>query len=447
MGDLKAAWRQLARYPSAVIGILVILAMIGLALYAVITIPYSEAIRLWRGGEEVWGEYPRSAQPVWTQLFSRTKQPETIILRSTDSSAQKTTGTIAEDTYDVSILFTFDYQYDGFPQEVNVFFEATYVEKTPFASMTWRTPDGREIRLGQISVRKAETYRLAQDDRVVRRLGGVAPQVALFADPASETPVPLKGTYELLITGTTFEKDSDLNAKAVLYGQVHGLAGTDYLRRDLMVPLLWGTPIALSFGLLAALGTSVITMLIAAFGVWFGGWVDQLIQRITEVNMVLPFLPMLIMVGTFYSRSIWVILVVVIALSIFGGAIKTYRAIFLQVREAPYIEAARAYGAPDGRIIVRYLVPRIIPVLIPTLISGIPRFVFLEASLALLGLGDPVLPTWGKIIDDARSQGALFNKQYYWMLEPAALLMVTGLAFVMVGFALDRIFNPRLREV
>jgi peptide/nickel transport system permease protein len=430
-----------------VIGILVILAMIGLALYAVITIPYSEAIRLWRGGEEVWGEYPRSAQPVWTQLFSRTKQPETIILRSTDSSAQKTTGTIAEDTYDVSILFTFDYQYDGFPQEVNVFFEATYVEKTPFASMTWRTPDGREIRLGQISVRKAETYRLAQDDRVVRRLGGVAPQVALFADPASETPVPLKGTYELLITGTTFEKDSDLNAKAVLYGQVHGLAGTDYLRRDLMVPLLWGTPIALSFGLLAALGTSVITMLIAAFGVWFGGWVDQLIQRITEVNMVLPFLPMLIMVGTFYSRSIWVILVVVIALSIFGGAIKTYRAIFLQVREAPYIEAARAYGAPDGRIIVRYLVPRIIPVLIPTLISGIPRFVFLEASLALLGLGDPVLPTWGKIIDDARSQGALFNKQYYWMLEPAALLMVTGLAFVMVGFALDRIFNPRLREV
>jgi peptide/nickel transport system permease protein len=250
-----------------------------------------------------------------------------------------------------------------------------------------------------------------------------------------------------VIEGSTFEPGSTLDAKVVIYGQVHGLAGTDYQRRDLMVGLLWGTPIALSFGLLAALGTSVVTMLIAAFGVWFGGWVDQLIQRITEVNMVLPFLPILIMVGIFYSRSIWVILTVVIALSIFGAAIKTYRAIFLQVKEAPYIEAARAYGASDGRIIVRYLVPRIVPVLIPTLISGIPTFVFLEASLALLGLGDPVLPTWGKMIDDARSQGALFNGQYYWMLEPAALLMVAGLAFAMVGFALDRIFNPRLREV
>jgi peptide/nickel transport system permease protein len=188
-------------------------------------------------------------------------------------------------------------------------------------------------------------------------------------------------------------------------------------------------------------------MLIDALGVWFGGWVDQVIQRITGVNMVLPFLPILIMVGMFYSRSIWVLLIVVIALSIFGGAILTFRAIFLQVKEAPFIEAARAYGAGDWRIVVRYLVPRIIPILIPALISGIPTFVFLEASLALLGLGDPTLPTWGKMIQDAQTQGALHNGWYYWMLEPAALLMVTGLAFAMVGFALDRIFNPRLREV
>lgn len=447
MGNLKAAWRQLARYPSAVIGIALILGLVGIALYAVIAIPYREAIRLWRGGEEVWGENPRTAQPVWTQLFSRAKQPQTIVLRSSDASARKTVQDVTADTKLVTISYTFDYSYDGFPQEITVFFNAGYQEKLPFASLSWKTPDGRLMRLGQTTVRRAETYRLAQDTNLVRRLGGVPPQQALFADPNAATPRALKGKYELTIEGSTFEPDSTLDAKVVFYGQVHGLAGTDHQRRDLMVGLLWGTPVALSFGLLAALGTSVVTMLIAAFGVWFGGWVDQTIQRITEVNMVLPFLPILIMVGTFYSRSIWVILSVVIALSIFGAAIKTYRAIFLQVKEAPYIEAARAYGASDARIIVRYLVPRIIPVLIPTLISGIPTFVFLEASLALLGLGDPVLPTWGKMIDDARSQGALFNGQYYWMLEPAFLLMIAGLAFAMVGFALDRIFNPRLREV
>jgi peptide/nickel transport system permease protein len=233
----------------------------------------------------------------------------------------------------------------------------------------------------------------------------------------------------------------------VMFGQVHGLAGTDHQRRDLMIALLWGTPLALAFGLLAAVGSTLITMAIAAVGVWFGGPLDAIIQRITEVNLILPLLPILIMIGAFYSRSIWVILGAVVLLSIFGQAIKTYRAVFLQVRELPYIDAARAYGASSTRIIFRYLIPRVLPLIIPNLVTLVPAFVFLEATLAVLGLGDPVLPTWGKIIQDANAQGALFNGYYYWILEPAVLLMLAGLAFAMVGFALDRIFNPKLREV
>jgi peptide/nickel transport system permease protein len=161
--------------------------------------------------------------------------------------------------------------------------------------------------------------------------------------------------------------------------------------------------------------------------------------------MVLPGLNILIMVGTFYSRSIWLMLGVVILLNIFGAAIKTYRAVFLQEKEAHYIEAARAYGATNRRIIVRYLIPRIIPMMVPQLVVLIPAFVFLEAALAVLGLGDPVLPTWGKVINDANNNGALFQGQYYWILEPSALLMLTGFAFAMLGYSLDRIFNPKLR--
>jgi peptide/nickel transport system permease protein len=188
-------------------------------------------------------------------------------------------------------------------------------------------------------------------------------------------------------------------------------------------------------------------MIIAAIGTWYGGWIDELIQRITNVNANLPALSILIMVGTFYSRSILLMLGIIILLNIFGLSIISYRSIFLQIKEAPYIEAARSYGASDVRIIVRYLVPRIIPLLIPGLVGGISGFVFLEAGLAVLGLGDPVLPTWGKIINDAQSNGALYQGYYYWVLEPAVLLMLTGLAFAMLGFALDRVFNPRLREV
>jgi peptide/nickel transport system permease protein len=182
-------------------------------------------------------------------------------------------------------------------------------------------------------------------------------------------------------------------------------------------------------------------------GTWYGGWVDELIQRITEINLVLPFLSILIMIGTFYSRSIWVILGATILLSIFTGSIKGYRSIFVQVKESMYIEAARAYGASSSRIVFLYLIPRMIPLLIPGLVSSVPAFVFLEASLALLGLGDPVLPTWGKIIENANSNGALYRGYYYWILEPATLLMITGLGFAMLGFALDRVFNPKLRDV
>ena len=358
------------------------------------------------------------------------------------------TEVVDENTSRTNIIYTFDFEADNVPQEMSIYFNTTYNEKQPFVSIYWITPDGSEIRVGDFGVSSKMTYRLSQDEKLKRRLGGVPPMDGLFADPnAEEIGRPVKGTSQLVINGISFEPDSTIQAEFVFFGQVYGLAGTDHLRRDLTLPLLYGVPIALAFGLLAALGTSVMTMVIAAIGAWYGGWVDELIQRITEVNLVLPFLSILIMVGTFYSRSIWVILGVTVLLSIFTGGIKGFRAIFLQVKESPYIEAARAYGSSDIRIIFKYLIPRMIPLLLPGLVSAVPAFVFLEASLAVLGLGDPVLPTWGKIINDAQSNAALYKGLYYWVLEPAVLLMITGLGFAMLGFALDRIFNPRLRGV
>jgi peptide/nickel transport system permease protein len=306
------------------------------------------------------------------------------------------------------------------------------------------TPDGRETNLASFSVDRALSFRASQDKALQRKLKGRPPHEGLFANPDSEDTA-LRGTYQLQVHASVFEPESNLDAELVVYGQVHGLAGTDHRRRDLMVAMLWGTPIALAFGLLAAVGTTITTMIISGVGTWFGGWVDEGIQRITEVNMILPLLPILIMIGTFYSRSLWLMLGVLIVLNIFGGSIKTYRAIFLQVKQSPYIEAAQAYGAGSGRLIFRYLVPRIIPMLIPQLVVLIPTFVFIEAALAVLGLGDPVLPTWGKVINEARTNGALYQGQYYWVLEPSILLMITGLAFSLLGFSLDRIFNPRLR--
>jgi peptide/nickel transport system permease protein len=427
------------------VGLLVIFLLVFTAVYALLKIPYNEAIRLWRGGEEVWYQNPKFAPPAWINLFSSKKYSESFAVKTADGTMTKEVTPGAEGTSTMTISYTFDYPYDYYPQDLILYLNSTYEEKQPFLSAEWLTPDGRKIRIVNTALSRKQTYRVSQDARLKTRLKAKNVIPALFSDP--ETGELLRGEYQLLISGATFEPDSDINVEFVSHGQVFGLAGTDQARRDLVVPLLWGAPVALAFGLLASLGTSVLTMVIAALGTWYGGWIDELIQRITEVNLVLPFLSILIMIGTFYSRSIWVILGATILLSIFTGAIKGYRSIFVQVKESAYIEAARAYGASDPRIVFLYLIPRMIPLLIPGLVSAVPAFVFLEASLALLGLGDPVLPTWGKIIQDANANGALYRGYYYWILEPAALLMVTGLGFAMLGFALDRIFNPKLRDV
>jgi peptide/nickel transport system permease protein len=445
MNALKSAFRNLLYYPSAILGILIVLLLVFTAIYAIIKIPYNEAIRLWRGGEEVWYQNPKFAPPAWINLFSKSKYSESFAVKTSDGTMTKEVTPVGEGTSTMEISHTFDFSSDYFPQDLILYITSTFQEKQPFISVEWLKPNGEKIRIVNTALARKETYRFSQDSKLKTKLKVKEVIPALFSD--AETGEILKGQYQLLITGAAFEPESDINVEFVSHGQVYGLAGADQARRDLMVPLLWGAPVALAFGFIAALFTVVLTMIIAAVGTWYGGWLDELIQRITEINLVLPFLSILIMVGTFYSRSIWVILGVSILLNIFTGQLKAYRSIFVQVKESPYIEAARAYGASGSRIVFAYLIPRMIPLLIPGLVSAVPAFVFLEASLALLGLGDPVLPTWGKIIQDANANGALYRGYYYWVLEPAILLMITGLGFALLGFALDRIFNPKLRDV
>jgi peptide/nickel transport system permease protein len=444
----------MAHYPSALVGLTIIIFLIGLSVYTLITIPYGEAIRLWRTNRREIYRQPSYAQPEWVNLFRRDDLPVTILLDSrapaTGGTVDKEIETVSEEMREIRLHFAFDYPYrGGFPQDLALHLTSRYREKRPLIVMELRTPDGRTIEFEPFSITSAHTYLASADDHLRQKnaLGGVGgqPMHKLFAEPGDSPPLPVTGTYELRVSGFVFEEESDLDGELVVYGQVFGLAGTDHNRRDLTVALLWGAPIALAFGLGGAVLTSLLSMIISATGVWFGGWLDNLVQRLTEINMILPALPLAITIYLIYAKSIWAILGVMVLLSIFGTATKNYRAMFLQVKGAAYVEAARAQGASHGRIILHYLVPRIMPVLIPQLVILIPGYVFLEATLAYLGVSDAYLPTWGKVISDALSH-IVFQGHYYWILEPVSLLLLTGMAFAMVGFSLDRILNPRLRE-
>lgn len=444
MRGLWARFREIRRYPSAIAGLCIIGILAIVSIYAVVAIPYPKAVSLWRSTGDVWQDNPRNAWPRWINWLPGVNRPETIVRRSGESGTKR----VSSDG-EVELTFQFDYPYDGFPKELNIYFTSAFTRLTPFVIATWIYPDGREIPLRQGAVQRSEQYTVAADKDLRELLGGLSPEIGLFARPRadrSSPPQSQQGKYTLRIVGYLFEPDSDLDAKLVVYGQVHGWAGTDTQRRDLTLSLLWGTPIALVFGLVAAVGISLSQFLFGALSAYYGGKADGVIQFITRVKMVLPTLPIYMMIAMFYSRSVWVILGAVIVLNLIGGGVLTYRSMFLQAKESPYIDAARAYGAKNRRIVLRYLVPRVLPVLIPGFVTAIPAYVFLEASLAFLGLGDPSLPTWGKMLNES-GIAALLQGHYYWVIQPAILLMITGFSFALVGFALDRIFNPRLRTL
>ncbi len=445
-GEIQYIAKGLWQYPSAVIGLFIIFALLGVSVYTVIAIPYNEAITLWRGDDDVWARNPSDALPTWVNLFRRDNLPPNMSFSSLGPDSTKQVTDLGDGLVDESIPFTFEYDYGDFPQDIILDMTAQYEEKGPHVTLTWVWPDGSERELTSFQPKLSETYYLSRDKRLQRRLRSDFPQQALFLGPEGNAVKPVQGTYTLRVDALHFEPGSDLDAKMTIIGQVYGLAGTDAKRRDLMIALLWGTPIALAFGLIAAFATSVGGMFIAALGAWYGGLVDRTVQFLTEVNLILPFFPVSLMVFILYSRSIITILAVTVALTLFGSAVKTYRATFLQVRSEPYIEAAQAYGASNWRIVLRYMIPRIVTVLVPKLIILVPSYVFLEATLAFLGVTDPYLPTWGKLVVAALSYGVHTNATHL-VIAPLSLLFVTGFAFAMVGLALERIFEPRLRRI
>lgn len=438
--------RELSHYPGAVVGAAIILGLIIVSIYTIIAYPYAETTRVWRGDNFVWLDNPAYAAPAWVNIFRRSDLPTNISIDSRDPAAGKTIQDIGGGMRLVDFTFAFDYPYREFPDDLKVSFQATYQSKKPLISLYWTMPDGSSIEMDRFSIEPAYNYYLFSDEELGRKLKSELVHRGLFGDPAKDRLEAMPGRYTLQVQAYVFEEAADLDAQLLLYGKAWGPAGTDSRRRDVMLALLWGTPVALGFGLVAAILVTLSTLLISAISTWFGGWVDELIQRLTEINLILPFFPVSLMIYTLYSKSLWVILGVTVLLSIFGSNIKNYRSLFLQIKEMPYFEAARAYGASNWRLIFRYLIPRLGAIVIPQIVILVPGYVFLEAALSILGLYDPLTPpTWGQLVLEGLNRG-FRQGAYHLALEPAFLLILTGYAFMLLGTSLERFFEPRLRD-
>lgn len=457
---IKRFWLEFTRYPSAMVGLFIIVLLIIGSIYALVGLPYRQIGSSW-GASTLTGrtDIPKLARPAWVNYFQDKKILSTFQMDDRDENVVIQERLLKNGGKQKTIIYLFDYYYGDFPSEIHLYLKGEFEEKTPFVSMKWITPDGREFKLPGLSIDNERAFDFSENIPARRlvsenenwkkwfnftKINTTPIHYIFFADPDSDMPKPMNGLYQLRITGITFEENSDLKTELVMLGQVYGLAGTDFLRRDLSIPLFWGMPFALVLGLFGSLITTILSMVLAATGVWFGGWTDDLIQRLTEINLVLPILMVSVLAYAYLGISIWTIFVIVILLNVFGAPLKSFRSVLLQIRESPYIEAAKAYGASSNRIIMKYMVPRIIPVLVPQLIILIPSFVFLEATLGLFNISTG-LPTWGTVIYQAATKGALYGSRY-WVMGPIILLLLSGFAFSLCGSALEKILNPRLLD-
>jgi peptide/nickel transport system permease protein len=177
---------------------------------------------------------------------------------------------------------------------------------------------------------------------------------------------------------------------------------------------------------------------------YYGGSIDEVMMRISDIIYALPALPFLILLSLSVGRS----MVYIIAyLVVFGwvGASKVARSIALQLKNLPYVEAVRLIGASNLRIMFKHIMPQITPYAIANIALSVPAAILTEAGLSFLGLGDPTLPTWGQILHDAQIYSAVIRGLWWWVLSPGLMIAITGLSFVLIGNAIETILNPRRR--
>ena len=219
--------------------------------------------------------------------------------------------------------------------------------------------------------------------------------------------------------------------------------GFDGIGRDVLSRTIYGTRVALLVGLLSTAISVVIGVSVGATAGYFGGWVDSLLSRVVDTLMAFPLLVLLITLSAVFSPSLKTV-IIVIGVTVWASYARLVRADVLSIRERDYIQAARAAGANNARIIFRHVVPNTLGPVIVTATLGIGGIIILEAALSFLGLGvQPPTASWGGDLSSARDELLFYP---HTAIAPGVMITITVLAFNLLGDGLRDALDPRQRE-
>jgi len=445
--------KEFLKSKMGVAGIVILTILISISIITIIIIPI-ETFQEWNNPES-WITYPKAAIPIWVNLFLTEKIPEHKIL------VEPNIQTISNNEINLtSYQFNLDFNYDQFPKDFIYSYLLEY-SGSPLLQMSVIRPDGVKLELVSTSL-PYSNLKIIHNDRIFStdvmikkelvlqeekfefKINRLSVEDIIFSK--TESNKPLKGNYVFFIDFYEINEESKIiDSKLIIGGKAFGIMGTDELRRDLAIGLLWGTPLALFIGLAVSIGSVVMGLVYGIYAGFKGKKTDETMMRFNDIIYALPALPFLIILSVTISNSIFVMTGF---LMIFGwvGIAKVARSMSLQIKTRGYVEAATIMGQKDSKMILKHILPQLLPYAFASIAISVPAAITTEAGLSFLGLGDPSFPTWGQILHDANTFGAAARGLWWWIVPPGIMIAITGLAFVFIGNALDSIINPKLKR-
>ena len=213
---------------------------------------------------------------------------------------------------------------------------------------------------------------------------------------------------------------------------------------DMLSLMIYGARVSLIVGFAAALVAMLIGGTVGLLAGYFGGKTDTVLMRMTDYFIVIPDIPLMLVVAAIWGRSLTNI-ILIIGVIYWTTTARVIRSQVLSVRERVYVQRTRALGAGNRRILFRHVLPQVAPLLVAITVLSVAVAIFAETAIAFLGLGDPTLISWGKLIENAFSRSAISVDAWWAIVPPGLAVVAVVLACTMLGRSIEDALNPRLR--
>ena len=225
----------------------------------------------------------------------------------------------------------------------------------------------------------------------------------------------------------------------------HPLGTTINTGQDIFSMLIYGARVSIAIGIITGLLIAALGCIAGVFSGYMGGAADMLVMRVVDVLLVIPTLPITIVLTNLFGRNYFMI---VFIFTIFGwtGLARVIRSQVLVLKSSNYVKAAEIAGASRMRIMFKHILPGCSHLIIMSTALTCAGIMVAEAGLSFLGLGDPTAISWGKMLADAQSGGALLFGHWWWIMAPGIGIFLSVFAFMRIGLALEEILNPRMKK-